>query len=159
MQRHISIAKFILSALFACALIPAAAFAGPFDTCDYTIKVPDGRYEFVWKPTGAHRPQAVLVLPGRFKGWVGGDSHKALVVRSVTLYRADNFQKIGTMPMKSTGICPGGGECLNRPSFAHPTLSGAAIKRRFGNIRIRVVSNVSNHVHCTPEFNPAKRQD
>lgn len=143
-----------LAALF--GQIPAA-YAGPFDTCQYSIALKDGQFGFVWKPTGAHRPQAVLVLPGRFKGFVG-NTH-TLVVRSVTLYQADTLKKIGTMPMKSNGLCPGGGECLDRPSFAHPALSGAALSRRYGKIRLRVVTNIEDHVHCTAAFDPKKRQD
>lgn len=134
-----------------------SAYAGPFDTCNFSLPLKDGRYGFVWKPTGAHRPQAVLVLPSRFKGFIG--TTKQLVVRSATLYRADTLAKIGVVGMKSNGICVGGGECLDRPTFAHPTLSGAAISRRYGKIRIRVVTNVNDHVFCTKSFDPKNRQD
>lgn len=138
----------------------SSAFAGPFDTCDYSVSTNDGRYEFVWKPTGAHMSAAVLVLPGRFKGFV--PSSGKLTVRSVTMYRASDLKKIGRMVMKSNGICPipPFTECLNRPAFYPASrLSGKSLLRRYGAIRLRVVTNVENHVHCTGAFNPGKRQD
>ncbi len=149
--------KLTTALLFSLFAFAAPAIAGPFDTCDYTIPLHDGRYGFVWKPTGAHRPEAVLVLPGRFKGFVGNSN--TLTVRSVTLYRAENLQKIGTMPMKSNGICLPGSECLDRPTFAHQRLSGRSLSRRYGELRIRVMTNVQHHVHCTQAFDPATRQD
>jgi hypothetical protein len=62
-------------------LCASVARATPFDSCDFNIKLTDGRYEFVWKPTGAHRADVVLVLPSRFKGFVGNSSK--LTVRNV----------------------------------------------------------------------------
>jgi hypothetical protein len=156
------IKKLITDSLLLALLVLGAAgsaHAGPFDTCDFTLEIHDQRYGFVWKPSGAHRQQAVLVLPSRFTGFVPGTHN--LVVRSVTLYRADNLSKIGPMIMKSNGVCVSGGghECLDRPTFAHPTLSGGGLSRRYGKIRIRVVTNVENHVHCTEAFDPKNRQD
>lgn len=138
-----------------------SAHAGPFDDCNKTLRIRDGRYNFVWKPTGAHRPQSVLVLPERFKGFVPGSNGRTTVVRSVTLYRASDERRIGTMPMKSTGICPFPEfpECLNRPTFAHPNLSGAALARRHGQIRLKVITNGLNNRYCTTAFDPTARQD
>ena len=137
------------------------AQASPFDDCNKTLKIRDGRYNFVWKPTGAHRPQSVLVLPERFKGFVPGSNGRTTVVRSVTLYRASDEKRIATMPMKSTGICPFPEfpECLNRPTFAHQSLSGRALSRRHGQIRLKVVTNGLNNRYCTIAFNPSVRQD
>jgi hypothetical protein len=138
-----------------------SAHAGPFDDCNKNLKIRDGRYNFVWKPTGAHRPQSVLVLPERFKGFVPGSGGRTTVVRSVTLYRASDEQRIGTMPMKSTGICPFPEfpECLNRPTFAHQSLSGRTLSRRHGQIRLKVVTNGLNNRYCSTAFDPAVRQD
>ena len=147
-------------ALFIFLSFTASAFAGPFDTCDYNVSTKDGIYEFVWKPTGAHMSAAVLVLPGRFKGFLPNSSK--LTVRTVTMYQASTLKKIGTMTMKSNGICPSPPfkECLNRPAFYPASrLSGKALARRYGAIRLRVVTNVENHVHCTKAFNPQNRQD
>ncbi|MBX7144063.1 MAG: hypothetical protein K1X79_06405 [Oligoflexia bacterium] len=152
--------RLLILSFLTCILGAQAAYAGPFDTCQYSIKIKDGKYGFVWKPSGAHRVQAVLVLPSRFKGFLSGKN--TLVVRSVTIYRADNLHKISLMPMKSHGICAPGGECLDRPTFAEKHLSGLRLAKRYGNIRIRVVTNLPDgktHVHCTKEFNPQKRQD
>ncbi len=151
---------FMAFALFITAGLQSA-HAGPFDDCNKNLKIRDGRYNFVWKPTGAHRPQSVLVLPERFKGFVPGSGGRTTVVRSVTLYRASDEQRIGTMPMKSTGICPFPEfpECLNRPTFAHQNLSGRTLSRRHGQIRLKVVTNGLNNTYCTRAFDPAVRQD
>ena len=144
--------SFLLTAAF-----PGSAHADAFTSCQYNIKIKDGNYEWVWKPTGAHISQAVAVLPSRFKGFIGDTN--TLVVRSVAIYQNDPLKKVGTMTMKSNGICPPVGECLNRPTFNHPTLSGKALSRRYGQIRLRVVSNVDRHIHCTKAFDPKDRQD
>jgi hypothetical protein len=136
------------------------ALAGPFDSCNKNLNTLDGRYEFVWKPTGAHRPDAVLVLPSRFKGFL--NNSKTTVVKSAVLYQASTLKKIDTMQMKSTGYCPMPPflECLNRPTFNSASrLTGKAFKRRYGNLRLRVETNGLNNVYCTPAFNPAQRQD
>lgn len=150
---------FLFSSLFGALLLVSAAsvHADAFDSCQFVIKVHDGRYGWVWKPTGAHISQAVAVLPSRFKGFIGNTN--TLVVRSVTIYQADPVKKVRTMVMKSNGICAPGGECLDRPTFNDPNLSGKALSRRYGQIRLRVVSNVDRHVHCTKAFDPKDRQD
>ena len=154
----------LLLALAATVAYTAPAVAGPFDNCDAVLDISDGRYGFVWKPTGAHRPQAVVVLQSKFKGNLLGTSK--CMTDSVTLYRASNSARIGTLPMKSSGgygpgtlDCKPGIECLDRPTFAHPTLSGAALRRKYGNFRLRFQSNYENRVHCSEPFNQAVRLD
>lgn len=148
---------FLLLLLVAAMGLQPHAYADAFASCEYTIKVKDGRYGWVWKPVGAHRPEAVAVLPSRFKGFLTGTN--TLVVRSVTIFQAEPLKKVGKMVMKSNGICAPGGECLDRPTFNHARLSGKALSRRYGQIRLRVVSNFENHIHCTRAFDPKDRQD
>ncbi|MBN8550908.1 MAG: hypothetical protein J0M12_16465 [Deltaproteobacteria bacterium] len=158
MFKNTSIFRSALLSLFCLAVFSAsAAHADAFSSCQYNIRIKDGQYGWVWKPTGAHISQAVAVLPSRFKGFVSGTN--TLVVRSVAIYQADPLKKVGTMPMKSNGICAPGGECLDRPTFNHATLSGKALSRRYGQIRLRVVTNIQNHIHCTKPFDPKDRQD
>jgi len=155
-----NISKLITFAALTLGLGANIASATPFDSCDFNLKLNDGRYEFVWKQTGAHRPDVVLVLPSRFKGFVGNSSK--LAVRSVTLYQADTLKKVDTMTMKSNGICPipPFKECLGRPTFySNKKLTGKAFKRKYGNLRIKVITNFESHTHCTAAFDPSKRQD
>jgi hypothetical protein len=130
MKRAVALALVAAPFLFA-----AAAFAAvnPFNGCVEQSST-DGRYGFVWKPTGAHRPEAVLVLASRY----------VLQTASVELFTPAPKRKfIESLALKSTGVCVPGLECLNRPTFS-AQFSGATYNRKYGPIVIRVITKTRN---------------
>jgi hypothetical protein len=104
----------------------------PFKGCT-TGNVADGPLGFVWKPTGSHRDEAVLVLPDQY----------VLQTASVQLFSAEPARKlIERLTETSDGSCPAGVECLNRPTFTARS-SGAAYENKYGAIAIRVTTKAA----------------
>ena len=142
------IPKVAISIAVASLFVASTAFAAnPFKGCALESST-DGRYEFVWKPSGAHRSAAVLVLPSRY----------VLQTTSVQLYTpAPKRKLLETLVLKSSGVCVPGLECLKRPTFA-ALFGGASYQRKYGAIVIRVLTK-SNHCFLYNIRRPDLRSD
>lgn len=106
----------------------------------------DGQFGFVWKPSGAHTPYAVIVLPSRYVEQTS----------SVALYTLDK-SFIENPFMKSTGVCVPGLECLKRPTFKC-NKTGAGYRKAYKSVVIRVKTKIG-HCFLYKIVNPGLRSD
>ncbi len=109
---------------------------------------------FLFKPRAAHfKSQSVVIAPKNNFDPIQNTNN----IASVTMHRADTGKKIARANLKSTGFCPGWGECLNAPTYTFG-LTGFAAQRRFPQgiyIKLRyktavtgTVDGVKTKVNC-----------
>lgn len=91
---------------------------------------------FLFKPQAAHfKTHSVVIAPKNNFDPIKNTNN----ISSVTMHRLDTGKQVRRANLKSTGFCPGWGECLNAPTYVFP-LTGYAAQRKFQDgifIRLR----------------------
>ena len=132
-------------------LTAGSVFAAPLDGCQLESRA-DSRASgrFIWKPTGAHFNQSVIVAPRRYYP----------IPPEVKLYTLDQTL-IERASLKSDGLCKGHPECLFAATYL-TRKNGSFYRRRHTSIIVRIVPRrVTATAYCKyfQISNPGRRAE